>query len=325
MRLSCHKCLIKDRARYTSDIKRKNPNIMSDPLNYTFSCSKLPSEKLVISHIFAIALNGIVIIPTLLLNAASVITIFKSSQLNNKPCYFIILVQSVFDLAVGIFGIPLFILLLAKGIRGTSNCFPAPLARRLMAVPVGLSTITTTAMTLERYIAIVHPYAYGTHVTKKRLLVFVVSCATVEVVAISVSLAVEKILQIYSTVKLTSVLFLTAYAYTRIYVVIRKLSGAHKKPNDAATAMNITKWKLFLQEAKQARSCFIVVVCFFVLDFLPPTIVLPFLASTNKFEKLGILTWIFWIGILNSSANSVIFFWTKKMLRKEALKVLKAA
>jgi hypothetical protein len=85
-------------------------------------------EKFLVSHTLAACVNRIFIIPTILLNAISIITIFKSSQLNSKPCYFIILVQSVIDLAVGVLGIPLFLVFLVQGLTGTSN--PADLGTR---------------------------------------------------------------------------------------------------------------------------------------------------------------------------------------------------
>lgn len=66
-----------------------------------FFATKLLPEKFIINRIFVIAFNGIMIIPTLLLNGVAVITIFKSSQLSSKPCYFVILLQSVFDSAIG--------------------------------------------------------------------------------------------------------------------------------------------------------------------------------------------------------------------------------
>ena len=132
---------------------------------------KLPSEKLFINHMLAIVFNGILIIPTIILNAVAIITIWKSSQLSRKPCYFIILVQSVIDLAVGVVSIPLFIFYLKSGLRGDANhCSIVFLAFRLTLLPVGLSTITLIALTLERYIAIVHPYSYSTKVTKKKTL-----------------------------------------------------------------------------------------------------------------------------------------------------------
>jgi hypothetical protein len=119
-----------------------------------FIITKLPSNNLLINHIFAVALNGILIIPTILLNAVAVLTIFKSSQLNSKPCYFIVLIQSVNDLAIGLLGIPLFIFFLASSIGGISKCITTSLASRANMVPVGVSAITLSAMTLERYIAI---------------------------------------------------------------------------------------------------------------------------------------------------------------------------
>ena len=154
-----------------------------------FVITKFPSEKFVMNHIFAIALNGIMIIPTILLNGVAVVTIFKSSQLNSKSCYFIVLLQSMFDLAVGVFSIPLFIYYLANSIGEIFNCFAASLGHRLTLVPVGVSTITMTAMSMERYIAILHPYAYKTQVTKKRLSVFIGSSAAVEFLVLSLSLA----------------------------------------------------------------------------------------------------------------------------------------
>ena len=132
-----------------------------------FQIIKLSSEKLVINHIFVIAFDGILIIPTILLNGVAAIMIFKSSQLNSKPCYFIILLQSMFDLAVGMVGIPLYIYYVATTIGGISNCVVAVLARRLPIAPYGGSSIALTAMTVERYIAILHPYAYKTCVSKE--------------------------------------------------------------------------------------------------------------------------------------------------------------
>ena len=93
-----------------------------------FVITKLPSEKLLLNHVLAIIFNSVLMIPTILLNGIAVKTVLKSSQLSSKPCYFIILLQSVVDLAVGVLVIPLFIVYLASAIRGFSNCFVATLA-----------------------------------------------------------------------------------------------------------------------------------------------------------------------------------------------------
>ena len=290
-----------------------------------FVATKLPSEKFVINHILVIAFNGIMIISTLLLNGVSVITIFKSSQLSSKPCYFIILLQSMFDLAVGVLGIPLHIYYLANGIGELSSCLAASLARRLTVVPIEASTSILAAMTLERYIAVIHPYTYKVQVTKKRILMIVGFTAVVDFSVVTLSVVIFPLVKIYAMVKVAVIFFLTAYVYTRIYLVVKRLARSQRKPNGESADKNLTKMKLFLQEIRQARSCFMVVICFFALNFLPPTIAFTFFEYKKELMQLAIRNWLLSINISNSSVNSAIFFWTKTMLRKEALKVLNVA
>jgi hypothetical protein len=287
-----------------------------------FIITKLPSNNLLINHIFAIALNGILIIPTILLNAIAIITILESSQLNSKPCYYIILVQSVTDLAVGVSGIPLFLVFLASGIGKFSNCIVATIAYKSTLISLEVSTITLSAMTLERYVAILHPYAYSTKVTKKRLLIYVSSNTAVVFSVIIVSFAIHELMVYYATLYVMLVFFFTAFAYTRIYLIVQKLARSQNKLQDAAGEENLTRKKLFLREIKLAKSCFIVVVCFFILSFLPIAFVFPFDAYLDQFEYIAFLIWVVTLGLLNSSVNSVIFFWTKTMLRKQAVKTI---
>ncbi|CAB3988151.1 melanocyte-stimulating hormone receptor-like [Paramuricea clavata] len=268
------------------------------------------------------ALNSILIIPTILLNAIAIITILKFSQLNSKPCYFIILVQSVIDLAVGVFGFPLFLVFLASGIGKFSNCIVATLAFQTTTIPVGISTITLSAMTLERYIAILHPYAYSAKVTKKRLLIYVGSGAVMLFSLFFPSLVIQKLIAVYGTISITLVFFFTVFAYTRIYLVARKLARSQNQLHDAAGKENITRKKLFFREIKLAKSCFIVVVCFCILCFLPTAFLVTFYKYLDKFEYLVFLIWIGTLSLLNSSVNSLIFFWTKTMLRKQAVKMI---
>ena len=283
-------------------------------LGTTYSViTEFPSEKLLINHIFAIALNSLLIIPTILLNAVAIITILKYSQLNNKPCYFIILVQSIIDLAVGVLGIPLIL----------SNCIVENLVLKSSFLPYGLSIVTLSALTMERYIAILHPYAYSTHVTKKRLLIYMITGAVVMFSVIIFSFLNPRLLQIFGTVVETLLFFFTAFAYTRIYLVVRKLARSPNQRCGVAVEENLTRMKLFLREIKQAKSCFMIVICFFVLCLFPGAMAFPFSDSFDKHDRLAISIWIVTLKLSNSSANSLIFFWTKTMLRKEAVKMLK--
>jgi hypothetical protein len=293
------------------------------PYKVIVSANHLPTsfDKYLVSHILAASINGLFIIPTILLNAVSIITIFKSSQLNSKPCYFIILVQSVIDLAVGVLGIPLFLVFLIQGITGTSNCFGTLLAIKSALLPIAVSTITLSAMTMERYIAILHPYVYKTVVTKKKILVYVGFGAAVTLFVIFLSFRTRLAPMIFGTLLVSLVLMFTAFAYTRIYLVVRKLNRSQNQPSSVEGEVNLTRKKLFLREIKQAKSCFIVVMCFFILSFLPPMVFTSNI-NTDESEFLVNTVWVYTIPMTNSSVNSVIFFWTKTMLRKEAKKRL---
>ena len=297
--------------------------ISCEILGKTHFVEKLSSEKFVINYIVVITFNGLLIIPTILLNAVAIITIAKSSQLKSKPCYFIILVQSVIDLAVGVFSIPLLIFFLASGIGGTTNCVAATLAFKSTLLPTVTSCIALSALTLERYIAILHPYAYSTQVTKKRLLIFVGCGAGVAISLLVLALYQPKLYYICVITVAMIIFIFTAFAYRKICLVVKKLSRSPNRPHDPAAVENTTKTKVLLGEIKQAKSCFMVVVCFAVLCFLPGAIMLPITPKFGPAWTKAIVVWLHRIGFLNSSVNSLIFFWTKTMLRNEAVKTLK--
>ena len=287
-----------------------------------FVVPKLHSEKFLINHIFVISFNGILIIPTVLLNAIAIITIFKSSQLKSKPCYFIILVQSVIDLLVGVLGIPLFIVYLSSAVGGNKNCFAASFAFRSTALPIGMSTITLAAMTLERYIAILHPYSYNTKITKKRLLICVGS-GVLFAISLIILAFINIILFAFCAAALEMLIFIfTAYSSIKIYSVVKNLSRSPNKPHDVNAEANITRKKVIIQEMKHAKSCFLAVICFGLLCFLPIAIAVSFHNKVDILKWEAIKVWVVTLGLLNSSVNSVIFFWTKKMLRNEAYKTL---
>ena len=180
-----------------------------------FVITELPSEMYAINYIFAITFNGLLMIPTILLNAVAIVTILKSSQLMSKPCYFIILVQSVIDLAVGVVGIPLLIFYLASGTGGIKNCLAGRLALSSTTLPSMISCVILSALALERYIAILHSYAYSTQVTKKRLLIYVGCGAVMAISLFLLHLYVPRFYHICTASMATLLFVFTVFANTR--------------------------------------------------------------------------------------------------------------
>ena len=104
-------------------------------------------------------------------------------------------------------------------------------------------------------------------------------------VVIILSFAIQELIEIYSTIYVIIVFFFMAFAYTRIYFVLKRLTRSQNKLHVALTEENLTRMKLLLQQTKLATSCFIVVVCFCVFCFLPIiAIAIPLYGSLDQFE-----------------------------------------
>ena len=297
-----------------------NPNTMVKVL-----ILKQPSNALYINHIVLVVANIILFITTITLNAISILTILRSSQLKNKACYFVILLQSAADLTVAVLGIPLHLVHLSSGIGVVLDCFMLDLSHKLVVATLGASMVTVLGMTLERYIAVLHPFAYNKKVTKNRILFLVIFAVGYVILGVTLSFVIQLLFEVGVGLMVTVMLTSTAFAYTKIYLVIARIVRSHGIHDAQAAEENLTRKTRFLQDVKRVKSCFLVVViCYFFLSFLPVLALFVLSIKMSPFRLKAIQNWVITLSILNSSANSVIFFWTKTMLRREALKILKS-
>ena len=283
-----------------------------------------PSSKYEISQMATIFASGILIFPTVLLNLFATITILKCPQLKNKLCYFLILIQSVVDLGVGLFGIPLTIYYLVTPFVAFQNCAFSLGALKLCVLPSAVSIFTSCAITFERYIGVLHPYKYKTLLTKKRIKTFIFFGVVVSITVVVLSFFFAGVIATFFEFTLPFLIISTGFVYTRIYLVVRRLHRSEARPAPYPNDENRTRKKLFLREIKYAKSCFHVIVCF-ILSFIPPMMYSVFLKLFGPGQNFNVyFSWMLMITSLYPCVNSVMFFWSKTILRKEAIKILKA-
>jgi hypothetical protein len=285
--------------------------------------NRFPNEGYERKWIAMLVIVCMLLFSTIILNGISIITIRKSSQLRSKVCYFVILLQTIVDLGVGVLSIPIFIYHLLSPFLSTAKCTLLPWVLGTTYLPCALSMITQSAMTLERYIGVLHPYYYETQVTKKRILAYVCGgcCALFTIIFLSRDRSIHRIF--WGVMILTFFCF-TAFVYTRIYLVIRKLVRSPKKPVSCESTdanQNVTKRQIF-RESRHARACFAVVVCFGIF-LLPLVLVMVFFNISSTMFYLEYVHWSITSMIFNSTINSLIFFWTNPLLRKEAFRTLR--
>ena len=136
------------------------------------------------------------------------------------------------------------------------------------------------------------------------------------------SVPIPEIVTIFMATILITFFIFTAFVYSRIYLVIKRLFGSEVRPSDAVDESR-NKKKVFLRETKHARSCFVVVMCF-IFCFTPLLFALVFFDNHGRPPYEAYIGWSLMLVISNSSLNSLIFFWTRTLLRKEAIKFLKS-
>ena len=180
--------------------------------------------------------------------------------------------------------------------------------------------ITLSAMNYERYQSIIHPLAHRAKLTKKKLSSYVfLASAAFTITCILILFNYEQLRLLAATVSIILFLISTAYVYIRIFLAAKNTHSVQNPPNAIASEESTTKKNL--KEIKLAKSCFMIFLLF-VFSFLPVAI-----TPTLKAQEFGPIMlanmrpWSVTILMLNSSLNLVISFWTRPILRKEALKI----
>ena len=307
----------------------KNCSILTNTFVIKLHVTEFPSGEYILNQIMVCVVTSLLIIPTLLLNGLCILTISKCPQLKEKVCYFLILLQSVVDLLVGVVTAPVFTAFtIVSYVFGDVNCALYVLNYTLAYLPMGLSLISLTALSFERYMGVLHPFVHRTKVTKKKMSVFVCSAAsTIALLLPGAFFTHAYVFDFICIFFLLICLTFITFAYTRIFSAARKRLYSENKPGDCANEQNpesFSKKRRFLKELKLAKSCFIV-VCTFVFCFLPVILLsspLAILLEDAEYRARTVWSWSITTGVLNSSLNSIIFFWSRPMLRIEASKVL---
>ena len=179
-----------------------------------------PSKAYFANEIIVCVLSIFISVLTILLNSVTIITFRSSTQLQKKMCYFLISVQSWNDLGIGVIVLPLYSALLASELTGRANCDVFFAFFMIFYTTAGFSVAILFAMNLERYISIIHPIYHRTEMTKKKVLVLVISISALFVCVSVLSLSLgERIMQAFSGNVFLVHFVSTIFLYTRIFLV----------------------------------------------------------------------------------------------------------
>ena len=324
---------------HSSSFKRKHRGMNSTIVSqFVKRCSVLagtsvsivqfPSSGYVINQTIVCLLNCLLTVITVLLNGIAILTVYKCFHLKEKICYFIICLQSIIDLITGAVSIPLFTFVIASEIAGTANCVGNFIISTVAFIPMGLSLAMLCALSFERYMGVLHPVVHRNQITKTSLEVYVCISAVVILLMMAISLVYSELYFVFGAVNICISLILITFFYTRIFQSARRRFRLETRPGHVLVQHNLSEKKRkqqFLKELKIAKSCFLVVVVFLLC--VTPVCIVSVLSLTVSPKMLPLFrvfqSWAITISLLNCSLNSIVLFWTRATLRKEAVNVLK--
>ena len=283
-----------------------------------------PSKAYYINYIIGLILNILLTISTIFLNSLTILAYMISPQLASKKAYFLILLLSVNDLLVGLFGNTSYVLMLFTIVVEHPSCKIRILYNFAVFCSASMSTVTLFALNIERYLAVLHPIYHRTEVTKSRILKIVVALWLL-VLAVRLSgLVFGKAVYIIISTLSCFIAFSSLYIYVVIYLTVKASS---RSVDRLETDEQVTEVKVMgrISRAKQihmikmAKSCAIAVGLTLCCN-VPFTIT--YSQPANDTLLLSVL-WSVTISLSASSLNSLVFFWNNPVLRAEAKKIFK--
>ena len=283
--------------------------------------------------VFLFILNFIFMVAGIFLNSVVILSLRRSRQLRTQLCYFMILVLSCFDLAVASITHPFLIASIICYSLGDVSGILEHTRTFVSNMLCGFSMTALLALTAERFFALNCPYFHRASVTKTRLgylqaILAIIIIAVSSLIMINTQTAVAS--TIFVAVFILLLLFLLVYGNYKMFIIAKskRRDGRIGLSTPTSAKSNGKRSNGRILNLKSISTCSLAVGCFFVCCC--PQIVfaiLRFTSETPSYETHSLLLFLYWANtfvFINSTLNTIIFFWRNSILHREGMKIVNA-
>ena len=273
-------------------------------------------------------LNVIFMVAGIFLNSVVIISLKRSSQLRKKLCYFMILLLSCFDLAVVAINHPI---LISSTIRWSMDTSDEDESKsRITSISIIISNLNGYSMSalltlsFERFLALRYPFFHQTAVTKRKLVLFLLTLSLVITVSVlSLKLLYEKKYD-NGVITVFVLFFLILFIFLNYNMLI--IAKSKRKVERCGATHDPEESKRRKLNFKKSSTCLMAVGCFSICSC--PCFIysgLRLTSDTLSNERLNAILriWSSTLLVMNSTFNCVIFFWRNSILRREGMKIFK--
>ena len=181
----------------------------------------------------------------------------------------------------------------------------------------GVSFLTLSAISIERYIALHLHLRYKGLVTTQRVLIVAMIIWVLDIALTFMEwIALSKLLRNCHAALLLFCLLVTFATHFKILLILRR----HQRQINSINRMP-SKRKTLKRQTRLAVSVSYIVVIYVTCN-IPVLFVMVYNFAGGHFNNLNVFSWTETIAVLNSSINPVIFCWRNRGIRRAVLNIL---
>eukprot|EP00794_Sanderia_malayensis_P009326 gene9326-10310_t len=271
---------------------------------------------------------------TMFMNVVVLFTIYKHKSLHNKPANCIIFSLALSDMLTGLFTQPIKGIVMLNIFKCEPNC-AFNIAALQLSYSLGIvSYLTLSLITLERYIAIIHPYKYQQLTTSNKLVIrLIIGIWLLATLTTGLSfLTPQMLLQRLFAIGISVVSF--ALCVTAHVKIVRTVNGIQRNIRrqqttargtslsaiDGGTRFVANRTNVMSKATAVALSVLIVMS----LCYLPSAVftALRFFGMDNDFVRV-FQDWTNSFVLMNSTINPLIYCFQMKDMRRKAYEIIK--
>ena len=268
-----------------------------------------------IQLMFLSVVNIIFTFSGIISNTLVIMSFWKSSQLQKKLCHFMIVVLSFFDLVTVVTIYPGILLYLISWLREDYDLL---LKMRIYLHNfegiLGVSFLALLVMNIERYLGTYYPIFHRTFVTKRRLLTLL-AILLIPTTVIYIISRNGFVIQDTEYLMIFFALYFLPFIFVnfKLFIIARKVHRERAVLPGRRTRINL----------KNVSTGLWAVACL-TLSFIPNSFYIAFSLAEKSISTVRLsFIWALTSVTINSTLNSLIFFWKNKVLRTEGMNILR--
>ena len=279
-------------------------------------------------HVAVPVLNCIINIPTFVAaafgNLLVLVSIWRTSSLH-LPSFVLLFNLALSDLCVGLIVQPAFVTGTLARMSGAHNvlCLAVISYTVSSSILCGVSLLTMTAISVDRYLAVSLHLRYQEVVTVARVVLLVVLVWLSSTVSAISWLWSSNVFYIIAAVTIAVSNVLVLFTYVKIYCIVRRHEAQiHAQVQFQEQQMD--EHSRNVASCKKSAITMFVVHCFFILCYLPYVCTVLILSKGDRsLSKQFALEMSLTVMYINSCINPVLYCWRVSEIRKAMRKTVR--